>query len=76
MANPPAQNPLTKNVRLAIFEAGVSRSTIADALGIAERTLYNRLKDGRFTVIDLHKIAKLTGATVNDLLPDEAKAAS
>ena len=76
MANPPAQNPLTKNVRLAIFEAGVSRSTVATAIGVKQRTLYNRLKVGNFTVSDLQKIADLTGRTVNDLLPDEAQVAS
>ena len=70
------KNPLTKNVRLAIFKAGVSRTEVADALDMKLRTFYTRLNDGRFTVMDLQKIADLTGTTVNDLLPDEAKAAS
>jgi transcriptional regulator with XRE-family HTH domain len=76
MANPPGQNPLTKNVRLAIFEAGVSRAAVAEALGMKPRTLYNRLNDGHFTVTDLQKIADLTRTTINALLPDDAKAAS
>lgn len=67
---------LTRNVRLAIFEAGVSLSSVASATGIKRRTFYRRLQDGRFTITELQAVAKATGTTLLDLLPDESKAAS
>ena len=75
MASTPP-HALTENVRLAIFRAGVSRSSVAEALGISRRTLYNRLGNGRFTLVDLQVIAEATGTTFHEVLPDEAKAAS
>lgn len=68
-----ATTTLTSNVRLAIFKAGVSRSSVADHLGISRRTFYRRLDDGQFTIADLQVIAAATGTGLLALLPDDAR---
>lgn len=65
-----------KNARLAIFESGVSRASVAAALNISRRTLYNKFVNGHFTIAELRTIAELTGTNLLDLLPDAAKSAT
>lgn len=52
------------NIRAVLALAGISRAEAADALGVTEGTLSNKLTNDRFTVQELKTLAELCGAYI------------
>lgn len=47
---------------------GTSKAKLADQLGMSRPTLYTRLEDGRWTLDEAHRLAKIIGCKLDDLV--------
>lgn len=70
------QTPLTDvyetigtNIRKAMFDADITISETAQLAGIAERSMYRKLKDIKtFTIEELFAVAKVTETNISELV--------
>lgn len=47
---------------------GMTKSRLAELLGMSRPTLYSRIEDGAWSLEDAFKLSRLIGCTVDDLV--------